>query len=347
MQQIALSIAQRACPSIAYRIYREILQEDCSSSNLQELQEKLLQEAEILRIFSLKKEDGWLGGTFHGMDEPECCIRYLMEKGIEPGHHIIQEALEALLCRGDKFDAGSMERVGKPLDDKHLGGSKLIRACVFAYTGREQDEFITEQISEALEVFQYVGRLGSVTEIYKEYKNKLVFRDGVMWPSIYHLRLLAYTKSWRCPENLAMLAAAFIKLVEFSPIPEIKLLHRSQIISPASVFMNRFNENLEALSAREWMMWFHRTELIARLGISDRIPSINSQIEYVNHLLELNGGFFTMNLRHYYFTKWTQYLGLALEDDWRSANRMINDLTFRCLLINSFRRNQHGIYKSN
>lgn len=347
MKQIALSLAQRACPSIAYRIHRDILLEDCSSPKLQELQEKLLQEAEILRILSLKREDGWLGGTFHGVDEPEFCIRYLMEKGVEPGYQVIREALEALLSRGDKFDVGSMERVGKPLDDKHLGGSKLIRACVFAYTGREQDDFITERIKEALDAFQYVCQLGSITDIYKEYKNKLVFRDGVLWPSIYHLRLLAYTKSWRSPENLTMLVAAFTRLAEFSPIPEIKLLYRSQIIGPASIFMNSFNENMESLSAREWMMWFHRTELIARLGISDRIPSVNSQIEYVNRLLDLNGGLFTMNLRHYYFTKWTQYIGLALEDDWRSVNRMINDLTFRCLLINSFRRNQHGIYKSN
>ena len=77
-------------------------------------------------------------------------------------------------------------------------------------------------------------------------------------------------------------------------------------------------------------------ELISRLGIAFEIPSIKTQIEYINKILSENNGLFTKKLRHFYFTKWTQYLGLALENDWRSDEKVINDLTFRCLLINLY-----------
>jgi hypothetical protein len=83
-ESTALNIAERACPSISYRIRKEILNEDTSKASMQSLQAMILNEEEVLRVFSLKKEDGWLGGCFHGVDEPECCIRYLIEKGVEP-----------------------------------------------------------------------------------------------------------------------------------------------------------------------------------------------------------------------------------------------------------------------
>ena len=50
-----------------------------------------------------------------------------------------------------------------------------------------------------------VDEVKSIEEIVLNYKNKLIFRPKVKWPSIYHLRLLAYTKSWHNSENLKKL----------------------------------------------------------------------------------------------------------------------------------------------
>ena len=336
INQTALYVAKRACPSISYRIRKEILHEDISKSEMQLLQAKILNEEEIVRIFTLKKEDGWLGGLFHGIDEPECCIRYLIEKGVEPSHPIIKEALIGILKKGENFDKGSMSRVGKPLDQLHFGGSNLIKACVFAYTGNEDYDFVIEKIEEALDVFRYVCTVDKITDISDVYKDKLVFKSGVLWPSIYHLRLLAYTHKWKSEKNQEMLVSAFTNLSRLSPIPSIKVLHNHQVISPASIYMNHFNEDINYINAKEWMMWFHRTELIARLGIVLNVPSIKKQIEYVDRNLIDNNGLFTMKLSHYYFTKWTQYLGLALEEHWKSEDKVINDLTFRYLLIRSY-----------
>lgn len=76
-----------------------------------------------MRVCSLQKEDGWLGGFFHGQDEPESSIRFLCEKGVEPDNPVIARALNAIEMRGDRFDAGCLSNVGKLLDEAGLGGS--------------------------------------------------------------------------------------------------------------------------------------------------------------------------------------------------------------------------------
>jgi hypothetical protein len=88
------------------------------------------------------------------------------------------------------------------------------------------------------------------------------------------------------------------------------------------------------------MMWLVRTELISRLGVVPRIPSIEAQVRNLYGLLDSNGGVFPKALSHYYFTKWTPYLGLALENDWKDKDCRINDLTFRSLVILS----KSGLY---
>lgn len=332
-KEIALELIKRSCPSIAYRIRKEIFHEDTASPEMKALQGKILAEKEVVRILALKKEDGWLGGYFHGTGEPESAIRYLMEKGVEPSHPVVQAALRAITARGEEFDRGCMQRVGKPLDEWHLGGSKLMRAWVFACAGEENHDFVRERIDEALNVFRFAAGVRRMEDVYETYKGINVFRPGVMWPCVYHLRLLAHTKMWRTQENTAMLAQAVTRLAELSPIPEIKLFNKHQVISPASVYMNNFNDDMAALDGKEWMLWFHRTELIARLQVIPRVEAMGRQLTQVRQMLHDSGGLFTKKLRHYYFTKWTQYTGLSLEADWLSAQNRVNDLTFRWLLI--------------
>lgn len=331
----AIGVLQtRACPSIQYRIHREILNESTKSLIMKKLQNKILQDEKVQEIMALRREDGWIGGWFHGEREPESAIRYLIEKGVEGDNQIIMDALEAIINRGDDFDRGSMERVGKPLDLCHLGGSNMIKACVFAYAGNEKQKFVQEQIDEALSGFEYILELNNLNQLCRIYKDKkYVFNDNTRWPSIYHLRLLASTDSWRNEKSKQVLISAFNKMVAFSPIPPIKLLYRNQVIAPASAFMDDFDVKMDNLSAKEWMMWFHRTELIARLGIANDIPQIKNQINYLYGYINLNDGFFIKPLTHYYFNKWNQYIGLALENNWKSREARINDLTFRSLLI--------------
>ncbi len=58
-----------------------------------------------------------------------------------------------------------------------------------------------EQVLQALSVFKSVTQIESREDLYEPYRDKFVFRPGILWPCIYHLRLLAFTRRWRTPEN--------------------------------------------------------------------------------------------------------------------------------------------------
>jgi hypothetical protein len=130
-----------------------------------------------------------------------------------------------------------------------------------------------------------------------------------------------------------MLAKSIQQLVKLSPIPYIKVRWKSQIIAPASFCMNQFNPELESMQDAEWMMWFHRMELLARTGVLHRVPEFVEQVGALEKLLDEKDGFFTKKLNHAYFQKMGVYSGLMLENDWRKAERRQYDLTFRSLLI--------------
>jgi len=77
----------------------------------------------------------------------------------------------------------------------------------------------------------------------------------------------------------------------------------------------------------------HRMELLARMGIANEVPEIKRQIDRLRLVLRKSGARFAEKLPHPYFTHWNSYVGLALEENWKSPLRRINDLTFRSLLI--------------
>ncbi len=335
MEESISKLTEEACPSIRYRVRRDILGESIYSQEMMALQGRIMEDEKVKEVLSWQKNDGWLGGTFHGDCEPETGIRILIEKGVESCDPVIVAALNAMIARGADFDKGSLERVGKLLDSGHLGGSQMIKACVFSYAGHEDHDFVQQQIEEALFGFASTLSINSSKLLYRLHKGKVpVFDHDRIWPGIYHLRLLAYTNSWRTPEKLQLLCDAINHMILLCPLPEIKLLHKSQIIAPAQMnFMNELAKPIDRLSPKEWMLWLHGAELIARLGIADRLPAVYEQMSALSDYLKSNGWLFTIPLSHYYFHRWSPYIGLALENSWRSKDARICDLTFRSLLI--------------
>lgn len=332
MNQTLGFLLNNACPSIIYRIKKEILNEidSCEEGDLQNqiLEDKLVQE-----FIKKQNSDGWIDEDFHSEKGIETAIRVLSGKGVSLKQPPIQKMLNELEKRENTFDKGCLFKVGKVLDEKGFGGSQLIRATTFAYAGIENKEFIQKQVEYALDKFEFVLTVNKIDNITEQYKNKLVFKDKVKWPSIYDLRLLAFTKEWRSKDNESMVTSSIGQLVKLSPIPDILVLKRHQLIAPASFCMHNFNPNINTFKDRDWMIWFHRMELLSRLRVVNHIEELKEQVNFLVNILMENGGIFKKKLNHYYFTKWGTYTGLALEKDWRAGKRRICDLTFRSLLI--------------
>ncbi len=97
--------------------------------------------------------------------------------------------------------------------------------------------------------------------------------------------------------------------------------------------MSDFNSYLADLDAVGWMTWFQRMELLAHLGVVQRVPELQRQVQELATMLDASGGWYTKPLQHNYFKKWGAYTGLMLESDWKDPRRRIYDLSFRCILI--------------
>jgi hypothetical protein len=331
-------LLQNACPSIRYRIRSEILKEPNTAPEMLQLQEEILSDEWVQKIFSWQQADGWIGRDFHGENSMETAIRVLCEKGLKPSHPVLAQAIRILQKEETRLIHG-IGKVGKVLDDRNLGGTRMIQATVLAYAGIENIEIVQDQIKKALQAFYAVGSNHSIEEISIRYRDKLIFKSEVLWPSIYHLRLLAFTQSWRNHEAGVIFKNAIQRLVQLSPIPEIQVRSKSQLIAPASFCMLDFNPDMIWMNDSEWMLWFHRMELLARIGIINHIPELVGQIQELERILESNQGFFAKKLKHYYFQKWGAYSGLMLEKDWRSPRRRMYDLTFRSLMIKHYQNN--------
>jgi hypothetical protein len=323
---------ENACPSIQYRLRKEILHEPPETPAMRNLQEEILQDKIVRKILSWQQPNGWLGTSFHSETGAETAIRLLAEKGIERSYPVLAGALHALE-ENPSLCYGGIGLPGRALDESSLGGAYLIRAVTAAYAGLETHAFIQQEIQNTLGVIRKAVEVKTVEDLYEIYRAKKVYRKGVYWPSIYHLRLLAFTQTWRNPQNLALVTAMIQKLVDFSPIPPILFRYRSQLVAPASFGMDNFVPDLTSLGDNQWMVWFHRMEVLARLGVTRYVPGIFSQAEALEELLKESDGLFIKPLSHYYFQKWSAYSGLMLEQDWKSSQRRINDLTFRSLLI--------------
>lgn len=330
-------LLDEAAPSIKYRVRRELL-DGTDSVEAKELEALILEDPLIRTYIEAQEADGWINEDFHSAKGIETAIRVFCEKGLDGRHPLVRKMLTQLEMREDNFDEGCLVRVGKYLDELHLGGSQLIRAVIFVYAGVENKTFIQREINKALSVFETVISTHSIEEIIIPYKGQYVFKPKVKWPSIYHLRLLAFSRSWRSNENLKLMVDSIRQLIKLSPIPNINGRYKSQIIAPASFCMHDFDVDMEKLGAIEWMMWFHRMELLARVGVVGQLSELKGQLTYLNQRLYELKGIFDNKITHSYFTKWGTYQGLALEKNWRTKKRYLCDLIFRSLLINYYSR---------
>lgn len=333
LEPVMEELLDRACPSIQYRLRAEILRQPRADADMLRLQGQILEDAAVKTVMGWQQPDGWLGRDFHGADGIECGIRLLCEKGVEKSNPLLGRALDALATCGPARLEGGIGRVGRWLDELRLGGSEMIRAAVLAYAGVEDLPIVQAQVERALAGFAAVLEVASIADLFDLYRGQRVLKPGLAWPGIYHLRLLAYTVAWRTPQRVDKLAECVQRLAQLSPIPEFNARHGSQLIAPASFCMHDFDPDLSGLNDAGWMMEFHRLELLARLGVIDRIPALQRQAAALEEILGAGGGFFCLKLNHASFKQWGAYTGLMLEPDWRAQKRRMYDLTFRSLLI--------------
>ena len=300
----------------------------------------MLCDKRVKYVFTWQQPDGYLGKSFHGGWIPdaklklyntgaEAALRFLSEVGIPKTHPVVKKGLNALLKDNWNPDPWKWSKVYEPAIG--LFGGDYIRAVVFSYFDIEEYDFIKTEIQRAIGVINRVTEISSFESITGTYQKKLYFNKGIALPDIYHLKLLALTKSWRNSKNITALAKALNHLIELSPIPVTYIKCENQLIAPARIKRD-LKQSPYNLRPEDWYWWLQTVELFSRMGVVQQIPVLKQQVYELREMLTKDTGFFPVKPIARSFQNWSVYVGSALEGSWKN-NRWKYDLTFRVLLI--------------
>lgn len=338
------SLINEGCPSIAYRVRKEIRQDYISEQEYINYQSLIYAEPKVQKILSWQGADGYFGMRLHTAPSRskiwthEGCVRYLLEMGLD--NESVKKALDVMLYPG----------WGKECENSRAAsvfGYEMIRASLFAQSGHQDYEFVTEWVDDALQGFRNILDAGCYTDlVYERSDKKLIFKDGKYIPCIYHLRLLAFTDFWRTEENLKMMKNTYEKLYQWLPLPPIYHKAKSYPVAPLGpvswAVNQKFNEDIG-------FFWLHFYEMSARMGMLGTESMFRWHFEkFKEEVLKRSECImeYTKNRKKMY-VEWSGYSGIALEDDWKTKQQIMRDFVFRVLLIDKYIINFNDMRKDN
>lgn len=325
-------LVREGCPSIAYRVRKEILEDDISEQEYINYQKLIYAEPKIQKILSWQNSDGYFGTRFHTAPAGskiwthEGCVRYLLEMGL--ANENVKKALDVMLCPG----------WGKECENSRAASTfkyELIRASLFAQAGIQNDEVVSKWVEDAVQGFQNIANAGNYNDLVVERRDgKLVYKKGIHTPVFYHLRILAFTDSWRTEENLKMMKIAYEKLYQWLPLPPT--YHMSKYpVAPLGLVSAPVNQNF---SNDLGFVWMHFYEMSARMRmLGKESPFRNHFEELREHVLKQDEqlGEYTKDKNGSYIG-WSGYFGSALEGDGETQQERMRDFMFRVLLIDKY-----------
>jgi hypothetical protein len=334
MDNIINFLLNHAGATIVYRVKNEVLKSSDSSDI--DLQKAILKERDIASIISAARPDGWLGLYFHTRFKGampfqvfEVALRYLAEKGVDLSHDAFSGAARAYLTRN--VDDPVYENSGRLGYDYTCMGLWLIRGSGIARIGYEDRIDISKEIDTSLASFFNVLNYNSISDIViKNRKGQYYFKEKLLWPCIYHLKILAYTYSWRTKDNIKLLASCVDKLLSFDVFePRIYTKINNYYASPCDAFTYNLIESFDNETVGPWL---DKMELFSRCGISKYSKKFKAEVGKLKATIN-ESDISEISIDERYFKNWSAYSGLKLEESWRSNIKKLCDINFRILLI--------------
>jgi hypothetical protein len=344
-QRIIDFLLNNADSSIILRIKEEIIG-TISKKEEKELLEKILIQKNVQTIINSQKPDGWFGNSFHGQspklgagmyDNMEVGLRYLVEKGFPPENEYISKAVNSFFYK-EAFDP--VYRVKKPkIPDTDYSytasGLYLPRSSIIIRAGYEdilqKNDIIDlkHDIDFSLMTFTNVLNYKNVEDVIETHRKKLCFKKDIIWPCIYHLRILAHSQAWRNKKNISILADSINHLLSFKHSNEMIYTYiNRQFVGPCFAFINSQIQILKIMDKKDISLDI--MELFARCGIIKQITVLKTKYEYLLSLIDDN---LVINIDKPKDNGWSPYFGFALEEDWKTKTKIQCDLLFRVLLI--------------
>lgn len=240
-------LLDNASSNIQYRVKKEILNEAIDTSEMLELQAKILTLPKVKKAFSCQRENGFFGSVLHGVyfDGFDSTINLLKRNGVEISNPHMTRAKKALIEWQD-YQKDHFYKAGNAMDEHGRGGFRAIWADQLVELGADENlPQIQEQISIALNAFQGALNYSSPDDFSK----KAIFKGqpcryyikGATFPAANHISILEKTLSWRSIENLEMVSKSYQHCKKI-----MKDYHDGIIYIKCGHFVGPFNYNWNA-----------------------------------------------------------------------------------------------------
>ncbi len=332
-------LLENASPNIQYRVRNEILKEAADTSEMLELQAKILALPKVKKAFACQRENGFFGSVLHGayFDGFDSTVHLLKRNGVELTEPRMIKAREAL-ANWQGYERDHFYKAGNAMDEHGRGGFRAIWAEQLVELGADESTArIQEQLANSLNAFR--GALQHRTP--DDFSKKAVFKGqpcryyikGAAFPAANHIRILEKTLSWRSPENLEMVKKSYSHCKEL-----MKDYHDGFLYIYCGYFVGPFNYNWntpkEKISIRSFdehpidFAWFMRDLSSASVRypvFDDSNPHLTGSLvemltdrDFIRHISE-------EHLRHF-----KNYSSLA--PSWRKKESIACDIYFPLLL---------------
>jgi hypothetical protein len=352
-------LLENAGPVIQYRLRKEILN-NLPSSEEANLLEQIYQIPHFRLLQTYVKPDGFIGSGIHSWDnwrgtrlhetplqDGETAARLLSYYAIPREHPVIRNYVAALrdeevLCEEFSYIPPETERFKNRFRGMNSGFSLMILVyTIQAMLGHGDDACVQPFQSIALEAFRSVLQLESLSDITKTRQSKVKYQypyieEDTFFPCQYHLETLAYTKVWRTPENINLMADALNRyntIMRNGYNIHVKIGSRYYVPFPLSMSncpIRPFRTDIiDSITYRRPL-----TE-IAMLGVGNKVGVIRESIENIEEALSHDGILrLQLDLPHNkrYSPKNimypTPYVDVRLEPDYNRKYGFECDLTF-------------------
>ena len=352
-------LLENAGPVIQYRLRKEILH-DLDKTEEENLLEQIYQTPHFKLLQTYVKADGYIGNGAHSWDnwrgtvlhetplqDGETAARLLSYYAIPKTHPLAAGFVAAMRDEDTlrkEFSYIPPEAVR--YENRFRGIRSGFCLMILIYTmqamlGYGDDDYVKPFLDISLEAFKSILPLSSLSEITKERRNGTRYgypyiEENTSFPCQYHLTALAYTQTWRTPENIQLMADALnhYNAILSGPNPiHVKIGSKYYVPFPLNIQNSPIRpfhpDVIDSITYRRLL-----TE-IAMLGTGERVEVIKTSIVNVENAIG-SDGILKMNFDRPHNKRYspkrieypTPYVDVRLEPDYKRKYALACDLTF-------------------
>lgn len=309
-------LRDHASPPIRYRTARDLLGETPDA----ELRAAVRAWPAAAALAGRQDPDGTWAGRLHtaGGGRPylctEACLRRLLDLGWDASDPAVARALQSPHLLGRSLDEPVPLRDSLP-----PGAGTEIRAALLAEAGRTEPAALRNYAATVADglVATYLGWAHGHA-LWEQRGAYCVLSHAVVWPTIYHLRLLASAE----PAIRERARPAAELAVAQPPPPGLRFEHDGRLYAPLPA------AHTCLFSPDPWVR-LEALTLAARAGWVQDQPPLQEAARWFLAQAD-SDGFVSLPGRYRHFTSACHG---ALEPDWRQPRRRRADWTFRVALL--------------